>query len=48
MSSCGVALYGCGTVGMGVAQALLEPGALRERLGPRIELLYVVDARTEA
>lgn len=33
---------------MGVAQALLEPGALCERLGPSVRLLYVVDARTEA
>ena len=47
MDKCKVALCGCGTVGMGVAEALLDPAALRERIGDRIELKYVVDLRVE-
>jgi len=47
MSTCKVALYGCGTVGMGVARLLLAPGALHERLGERITLGYVVDQRLD-
>jgi len=47
MDECRVALYGCGTVGMGVAQALLERGPLVERLGERIVLRYVVDVRLD-
>jgi len=43
MKHCTVALYGCGTVGLGVAEALLAGGALTERLGARIRLGYVVD-----
>jgi len=46
MEQCNVALFGCGTVGMGVAQALLGDGALRARLGDRVRLKYVVDLRT--
>jgi len=46
MDQCGVALYGCGTVGAGVAGILLgRRGALAEKLGPRVRLLYVVDKR---
>jgi len=46
MRECGVALYGCGTVGAGVADILLgRRGALRERVGERIRLRYVVDKR---
>jgi len=46
MEHCGVALYGCGTVGAGVASLLLgQRGALATRLGERIRLLYVVDKR---
>ncbi len=47
MQKCTVALYGCGTVGMGVAQALLARGALNERIGDRVHLKYVVDVRLE-
>ncbi len=47
MDKCNVALYGCGTVGMGVARILLGGGALAERLGDRIALRYIVDARLE-
>ncbi len=45
--ACGVALCGCGTVGTGVAQVLLSPGALDERLAGRVRLLHVVDVRLE-
>ncbi|MHC4480964.1 MAG: homoserine dehydrogenase [Planctomycetota bacterium] len=47
MAKCNVALYGCGTVGMGVAQMLLAQDALGERIGERIRLAYVVDQRLE-
>lgn len=47
MQKCTVALYGCGTVGMGVAQALLARGALNERIGDRVHLKYVVDVRLD-
>ncbi|MCD6416538.1 MAG: homoserine dehydrogenase [Planctomycetes bacterium] len=42
-----IALYGCGTVGMGVARMLLGRGALQERLGERIRLKYIVDLRLD-
>ena len=45
MNDCNVALYGCGTVGGGVARALLNSGALAERIGAHLKLKYVVDAR---
>lgn len=32
---------------MGVAEALLTPGALSERIGERLKLKYIVDARVE-
>jgi predicted GH43/DUF377 family glycosyl hydrolase len=47
METCTVALYGCGTVGMGVAQALLNRGALTERIGERVKLKYVIDMRLD-
>jgi homoserine dehydrogenase len=47
MTECNVALYGCGTVGMGVAQMLLGRGALHSRLARSIHLKYVVDARLD-
>ncbi len=47
MDSYDVALYGCGTVGMGVARTLLQAGPLHERLPRRIRLRYVVDLRVE-
>ncbi len=47
MDKCNVALFGCGTVGMGVARILLEQDALRERLGDRIRLKYIVDLRLD-
>jgi homoserine dehydrogenase len=47
MDKCNVALYGCGTVGTGVAQVLLSRGALGERIGDRVKLKYVVDARLD-
>jgi homoserine dehydrogenase len=48
MEDCNVALYGCGTVGAGVAEILLgRRGALRRRLGPGIQLRYIVDLRLE-
>ena len=46
MQECGVALYGCGTVGAGVVEILLgRRGALSERIGERLRLRYVVDER---
>jgi len=43
---CSVALFGCGTVGMGVAQLLLGTrGAVGERVADRLALKYVVDQR---
>lgn len=46
VKECNVALYGCGTVGAGVADILLgRRGALSERIGERIRLHYVVDKR---
>jgi homoserine dehydrogenase len=47
MDQCNVALFGCGTVGMGVAQVLLGEGALRDRIGGRVDLKYIVDLRVE-
>ncbi len=47
METTQVALYGCGTVGMGVARALLGRSALREHLGNGVALKYVVDARMD-
>ncbi len=47
MDSYNVALYGCGTVGMGVARTLLRPGPLHDRLSRPVRLRYVVDLRTE-
>ena len=47
MDSYNVALYGCGTVGMGVALTLLRPGPLHDRLSRPVRLRYVVDLRTE-
>ncbi len=47
LEECVIALYGCGTVGMGVAQALLRPGALQERIGDAVRLKYIVDARLD-
>ncbi len=48
MQECKVALYGCGTVGAGVAEILLgRRGALAQKLGPRVRLRYVVDKRLE-
>ena len=45
---CGIALFGCGTVGMGVAQLLLgRKGAVSERMADRLALKYVVDKRTQ-
>ena len=45
MAVCNVAVYGCGTVGLGVCQVLLTKGPLHERTGGCIRLKYVVDAR---
>ncbi len=46
MSDCKVALYGCGTVGMGVASILLgRRGVVEDRLGEGVELAYIVDKR---
>ena len=48
MAECNVALYGCGTVGAGVADILIgRSGALAERMGGRVRLKYVVDARKD-
>ncbi|NLW51534.1 MAG: homoserine dehydrogenase [Candidatus Brocadiaceae bacterium] len=47
MELCQVAVYGCGTVGLGVCRILLSPGPLHERTGDSIRLKYVVDGRTE-
>jgi len=47
MKHCNVALCGCGTVGLGVAEALLGAGALAERLGAHIRLSHVVDLRAD-
>lgn len=47
MEPCKVALYGCGTVGLGVVQVLTSQDALRERIGDRVQLKYVVDARLD-
>jgi homoserine dehydrogenase len=47
MAECNVALYGCGTVGLGVARILLADGALADRLGGRLALRYVVDVRLD-
>ncbi|MFW5915587.1 MAG: homoserine dehydrogenase [Planctomycetota bacterium] len=48
MNKCGVALYGCGTVGLGVAEILLgRRGALAQRLGSGVELKYIIDVRLE-
>jgi len=48
MPECSVALYGCGTVGAGVAEVLLgRRGAVAEKLGPRVRLRYVVDERLD-
>ena len=47
MKKCNVALIGCGTVGMGVAQALLEGGPLAERLGACVRLKHIVDLRAD-
>jgi homoserine dehydrogenase len=47
MKHCTVALCGCGTVGLGVAEALLGAGALADRLGDCIRLRYVVDLRAD-
>ncbi len=45
MDACNVALYGCGTVGMGVARALLEEGPLNARLCKPVRLAYIVETR---
>ncbi|MFP4026578.1 MAG: homoserine dehydrogenase [Candidatus Brocadiia bacterium] len=43
-----VALYGCGTIGTGVARILLgEKGGLLRKMTSPIELAYVVDVRAE-
>ncbi len=48
MAECNVALYGCGTVGAGVAAILIgRSGALADRIGGRVRLKYVVDARKD-
>lgn len=47
MAECNVALCGCGTVGMGVARALLGESALSERIGETVRLKCVVDLRLE-
>ena len=48
MRECNVALYGCGTVGAGVAAILLgRRGALARRLDARPKLRYVVDMRLD-
>lgn len=48
MQQVNVALYGCGTVGAGVAAILFgRRGALEDRLGPGIELSYIVDFRID-
>ena len=44
---CKVALYGCGTVGAGVAEALVSRGAAADRAGDGIALKYIVDARLD-
>jgi len=44
---CKVALYGCGTVGAGVAEALVSRGAPADRAGDGIALKYIVDARLD-
>jgi len=45
MAACGVAVYGCGTVGLGVCQLLLNKGPVHTRTGDCMRLKYVVDAR---
>ncbi len=47
MNDCKVALFGCGTVGTGVARMLLGESGVQDRMGRRIKLKYIVDARTE-
>jgi homoserine dehydrogenase len=47
MEACNVAVYGCGTVGLGVCRILLSEGPLHDRTGGRIRLKYVVDARLD-
>jgi homoserine dehydrogenase len=47
VAGCNVALYGCGTVGMGVARLLLADGPLHERLEQPVRLSYIVDMRRE-
>ncbi|MHC4592497.1 MAG: homoserine dehydrogenase, partial [Planctomycetota bacterium] len=47
MATCNIALFGCGTVGMGVARILLRGGAIAERIGERLRLAYVVDSRLD-
>jgi homoserine dehydrogenase len=42
-----VALFGCGTVGMGVANILLSGAALRDRIGDAVRLKYIVDLRLD-
>ncbi len=44
---CKVALFGCGTVGGGVAEALLSRGAGAGHAGAGIALKYIVDARVD-
>ncbi len=48
MSACNVALFGCGTVGTGVARILLGDGPLASRLSREVRLKYIVDARVDA
>jgi len=47
MNKRNVALFGCGTVGMGVAEALLGRSALAARIGDAIRLRYIVDLRLD-
>jgi len=46
LKKCNIALFGCGTVGQGVASILLgERGAVSDRIGDRLSLKYIVDKR---
>ncbi len=46
--TCNIALFGCGTVGAGVASMLLgRQGAVKERFGDRLELTHIVDKRMD-
>ncbi|MFW6457278.1 MAG: homoserine dehydrogenase, partial [Planctomycetota bacterium] len=48
MSDCKIAMYGCGTVGRGVASILLgRRGVVADRLDADVELAYIVDKRLQ-